>query len=191
VDAAKTAALRQQVVEVLEVCETMMARIRRLAHNLRPAALDDLGLNAALEGLCHDYHERTHLTVEYEGQEISGLPDTVDISLYRFVQEALTNVVKHAQAERVWVRLSVDGEMLVLSVEDDGQGFVSSPLSLPDRSLPGRGSGIGLAGVRERLQPLGGRLEIHSTPGEGTSLVAYVRRHQLYQEAAIEPLRGA
>jgi PAS domain S-box-containing protein len=171
VDGAKAASLRRQLVEVLDLCETTMARIRRLAHNLRPAALDDLGLNAALEGLCHDFAERSRLTIEYEGDEIDDLPGGVDISLYRFLQEALTNVVKHAQAERAWVKLSFDEDLVVLSVQDDGQGFATS-----SAGLPGRANGMGLAGVRERLQPLGGRLEIHSTPGEGTTLVAYVPR---------------
>lgn len=174
VDGAKVASVRQQLAEVVNLCEMTMARIRRLAHNLRPAALDDLGLNAALEGLCHDFAERTHLTIEYEGDEIDPLSAGLDISLYRFVQEALTNVVKHAQAERVWVKLSFDADLIVLSVQDDGQGFATS-----SSGLPGQVNGMGLAGVRERLQPLGGRLEIHSTPGEGTTLVAYVPRANL------------
>jgi PAS domain S-box-containing protein len=170
VNANEAASLRQRLTEVVNLCETTMARIRQLAHNLRPAALDDLGLNAALEGLCHDFGERTHLTIVYEGEEIGGLSGGIDISLYRFVQEALTNVLKHAQAENVWVRLSGDNEMITLSVQDDGRGFTAAfPIWTPKF-----GDGVGLAGVRERLQPLGGRLESHSAPGKGTRLVAYV-----------------
>jgi two-component system sensor histidine kinase UhpB len=91
--------------------------------------------------------------------------------LYRFLQEALTNVAKHAHASQVWVRVRADASTVSLSVKDDGCGF--DVRAVMGRS-PDKAKGIGLLGMHERLQSVGGRLEINSAPGEGARLVAWI-----------------
>jgi signal transduction histidine kinase len=98
------------------------------------------------------------------------LPEAVNMCLYRFLQEALTNVAKHACADQVCVTLCYDAETVSLSVEDDGRGFDKQARL----SASGWPMGIGLLGMQERLESLGGRLEIESQPGRGTRLVAHL-----------------
>jgi len=161
----EAAPLRPRLGQAMVLTDTTLDQIRLLARDLRPPALDAAGLNPTLEGLCLDFAQRTGLSVEYVGAEPPLLPEGADICLYRFLQEALTNVAKHAHASRVWVVLGGDAETVSLSVEDDGQGFeVQARMS----------KGIGLLGMRERLGLLGGQLEIESQPGQGARLTAYV-----------------
>jgi len=147
-----------------------MEQMQRLAKDLRPPALDAVGLGPTLEGFCCDFAERTRLSIDYLGLELPMLPEPVSTCLYRFLQEALTNVAKHACANQVCVALRHDAETVSLSVEDDGRGF--------DRqarlSVSGWPMGIGLLGMQERLESLGGQLEIETEPGEGTRLVAHL-----------------
>lgn len=158
---------RQELAEAVSLTDQTMQRIRLLAHDLRPPALDALSLNASLQGLCEEVAGRCHLSVTYRGAETASLPDAAAISFYRFLQEALTNVVKHADANGVEVVLEVDDGTVTLSVTDDGQGFVAS-------EGVSAGNGIGLIGVQERFELLGGRLKIDSEPGRGTRLTASV-----------------
>jgi PAS domain S-box-containing protein len=155
--------------DTMGLTESITDQLRSLAQRLRPPALDAVGLDATLEGLCRDFNRRTQLAIEYVGADLPPVADTVGIHLYRFLQEALTNVGKHAQAHRVLVALTYDGEMISLSVEDDGVGF--DPVSELGGNSRGR---IGLIGMRERLDLLKGRLEIMSRPGRGTCFVARV-----------------
>lgn len=163
---SESESLRQQVGEARDLTDATAERMRRLARDLRPPALDNVGLDATLEGLCHSFAKRSRLSIDYLGIEAQALPDTTSISLYRFLQEALTNVAKHANAEHVQVELHCTDDTVSLSVEDDGRGFERQP----DESA----SGIGLLGIRERLHSLGGRLEIESWPSQGARLVAHV-----------------
>lgn len=167
---AQLTALRRHLAEATALCEKTMDRIRTVAHDLRPAALDDLGLGPALEGFCHDFAERTHLAIRYEGGEPPALTATADICFYRFLQEALTNVAKHAHAQSVFVRLAHDDKTVSLSVRDDGIGFDPEAQVTPSQEA----RGMGLAGMRERLKLLDGWLEIQSRPGEGACLVAHI-----------------
>jgi signal transduction histidine kinase len=156
---AATGDLRELVVATLQ-------DVRRLAVELRPAVLDDFGLVAALEHLTASFAEQTGIAVDF-GAALGDrrLPGEIETALYRLVQESLTNVVKHARAERVSIALTrMEGSVKAV-VEDDGQGFD------PDRSDDG---GFGLVGMRERLALLGGRLRIESSPGAGTTIAADV-----------------
>ena len=121
-----------------------------------------------MHGFCQDFGKRTQLAIDFVGGELPPLSDAASICLYRFLQEALTNVAKHARARQVRVALQQNGKTVHLSVQDDGQGF--------DRAarLAGSGwsGGIGLLGMQERLQSLGGQLLIESQPGHGTRLMA-------------------
>jgi len=153
------ASLRQLVVATLQ-------DVRRLAVELRPKALDDFGLVPALERLVETFREHTSIEVQLESQLGDGrLPEEVETTLYRLIQEALTNVVKHAQAHTVSIILvRRDGNVSAL-IEDDGRGF--DPEAIRDDAL-------GLVGMRERVGLLGGRLTIEAPTGAGTTLAVEV-----------------
>ena len=154
----------------LTICDQTLQQIRTMAHDLRPGSLEDLGLNMALEAYCHDFAERTRLQITYEGLEVPPVSQAVAISLYRILQEALTNVLKHARAQQVQVVLSQTERTLSLTVQDDGEGFSREQ----DQVGGDGGDGIGLLGMKERLEAINGSLELDSWPGEGTRLVARV-----------------
>jgi signal transduction histidine kinase len=157
---AALASLRELVVATLQ-------DVRRLAVELRPKALDDFGLVPAVERLVETFTEATGISVEFESRlGAERLQPEVETTLYRIVQEALTNIAKHAGARRVSVLLVRRPGLVNALIEDDGQGFG------PDEEARG---GVGLAGMRERLALLDGRLTIESGRGTGTSLVAEVR----------------
>jgi signal transduction histidine kinase len=156
---AALADLRKLVVETLQ-------DVRRLAVELRPKSLDDFGLVAALERLVETFTAATGIEVQFQSRlGEDRLPAEVETTLYRVVQEALTNITRHAGARRVSVLLARRGSSATAVVEDDGHGF--------DRNDETRG-GIGLAGMRERVALLDGKLTIESDPGTGTTLVAEV-----------------
>jgi signal transduction histidine kinase len=160
-DEARTAIgrLRELVVGTLHA-------VRRLAVELRPKALDDFGLVPALERLTETFAEQSGVAVDFEsalGEE--RLPGDLETALYRIVQEALTNVVKHADAQHVSVTLARKGSSVTAVIEDDGLGFEAGGADE---------GGLGLVGMRERLGLLGGRLAIESTEGAGTTIVAEV-----------------
>ena len=150
--------LRELVVQTLQ-------DVRRLAVELRPTALDDFGLPTALERLASSFAEQTGAAVELESRlGDDRLPAEVETVLYRIVQEALTNVVKHAQADRVSIVLRRKDGSVTAVIEDDGRGF--------DRS--DAGEGFGLVGMKERVELVKGRLEIETSRGKGTTLVVEV-----------------
>jgi signal transduction histidine kinase len=156
---AAVADLRSLVLETLH-------DVRRLAVELRPKALDDFGLVPALERLAASFGEQTGVKVELETRlAAERLPTETETALYRIVQEALTNVVKHAQARRVSILLTTKNGAVAAVIEDDGQGFDPAET---------REEGLGLVGMRERLALVGGRLTIESSPGSGTTLVGEV-----------------
>jgi signal transduction histidine kinase len=155
--AQSLATVREQVVETLH-------DVRRLAVELRPKALDDFGLVAALERLRDTFAERTRMRVDLEANVGSRLPSDVETALYRIVQEALTNIVKHAEASAVSIVLARRERSITAVIEDDGRGFT------PEAD----GDGLGLLGMRERLALLRGTIKIESSPGAGTTIVAEV-----------------
>ena len=162
--------LRDTLAGAVAMTETTMEKIRLLARGLRPPELDAVGLNDTLEGYCREFAQRTHLDITYAGEVSLELSDAVTICLYRFLQEALTNVARHAEATRVGVSLRQGSNAVTLSVEDDGKGFVNPPII----HSGDKGLGIGLIGMQERFELLGGRVDIQSAPGEGARLVASV-----------------
>lgn len=164
-----TDVLRQNLGEAIALAETTREQIRQLALGLRPPALDTVGLNLTLEAFCRDFSRRTQLEIKYRGRDVRELSDAMNICLYRVLQEALTNVARHARAKRVDVRLSLDKERVRLTVTDDGRGF-KSPRQAPGGLQPG----IGLLGMRERLELLGGWLEMDGSPGRGSRLAAHL-----------------
>jgi len=136
--------------------------LRRLAHELRPTVLDDLGLMSALRQMADGLHRRTGLSVHVTGGTRERLAQIVEVTLYRVVQEALANVVHHASADMVEVTVRQDATGLRCRVSDDGVGF--------DPAAVGSQVGLGLASMRERLAPLGGALRIEAAPGNGATI---------------------
>jgi two-component system, NarL family, sensor histidine kinase DevS len=153
------AELRELVVQALQ-------DVRSLAVELRPSALDDFGLVPALERLAGTFSERTGIRATVAATlGDTRLPPETETVVYRLVQEALTNVVKHAAASEVGIVLTRRDGGVSAVVEDDGQGFAESGV---------RNEALGLVGMRERLALLGGTLAVESAPGAGTALIAYV-----------------
>jgi PAS domain S-box-containing protein len=145
--------------------ETMQV-VRRIASELRPSVLDQLGLEAAIEYLVQEASQRTGMTVNLQAEEFPRLPDEVASHAFRIIQEALTNVTRHSQATRVNVSVRLVGGVLILGVADNGVGFA------PD-SLSGLRS-LGLVGMRERALACGGTLFIQGKPGEGTAITVTI-----------------
>jgi signal transduction histidine kinase len=142
----------------------IFVKIRGIARDLRPPVLDALGLIVAMQTYCTEFTRRTHLPVIFEAEDgLPELPDAYNITLYRTLQEALTNVIKHAHASQVWVDLSMDDDQITLTIQDNGIGFGSEQSG---------SNGIGLAGLRERITIAGGTLTVTSTPKRGTILSA-------------------
>ncbi len=156
---ATVAAARELVVQTLQ-------SVRRLAVELRPKALDDFGLVPALERLGDEFAEQSGIDADVQTNlDSDRLPEEVETALYRIVQEALTNVAKHAGASHVSVVVTRREGLVMAVVEDDGKGFGAAG---------GEGEGLGLVGMKERVGLLGGRLAIESTEGAGTTVVAEV-----------------
>lgn len=155
---------RQQLGEAVNLAKLAIDDVRNLARNLRPPILEQTGLNNALSLLCNDFAHYTRLKIKYQGQDVPDLPDALVISFYRFLQEALTNAAKHAQAQAIDVNLRLHQGKISLTVADDGIGF-----NPHDQKGP---TGVGLIGMQERFEMLGGWLEIDSRPGQGTRLAA-------------------
>ena len=154
------------VGDLRELVVATLQDVRRLAVELRPKVLDDFGLVPALERLTTTFAEQTAMDVRFEsGLGDERLPEDVETALYRIVQESLTNIVKHAQANSVSVSLTRKPAAVTAVVEDDGGGFD------PDRARP---DGFGLEGMRERVRLLGGKMHVESSEGSGTTLVAEV-----------------
>jgi two-component system, NarL family, sensor histidine kinase DevS len=159
-------ASRAATEELRELVVSTLQDVRRLAVELRPTALDDFGLVAALERLSGSFAEQTGISVDFQtALADERLPEEVETALYRIVQESLTNVVKHARARRVSILLARREGAVKAVVEDDGRGFDPAELA---------GDGFGLVGMRERLALLGGRLEVESGPEAGTTIAAEV-----------------
>jgi signal transduction histidine kinase len=156
--------LREGLQEVRRVLDQIEDQLRGLAHELRPPALED-GLMPALQSLAGAVSRRTGLRVTVEVAESPRLPTRIEAVLYRVIQEALKNSSKHAHARHAKIRLSSLQGCVCCSIEDDGTGFDPSAVSFGKIRR-----GLGLLGIHERLQVLGGSCEIQSAPGQGTKL---------------------
>lgn len=169
--------LKARTVELRSLVAKTLEEVHLLARALRPSILDDLGLVAALERCVKGYEAATGLRMDFYARGFDGrrLPLHLETALYRIVQEALTNVVKHAQARNVSVLLERRGRDLVAVVEDDGQGFDIDAA----RHSRGEGQGLGIIGIEERVSLAGGRFTVESKPGMGTTVVV---------EMPLEPL---
>lgn len=166
---AGDAEVLSNVEELRELTLGALDSVRRMAMDLRPAALDDLGLVPALQTYTERFSENwpTKVTVSVDGL-LRRLPADVELVLYRVVQEALTNVAKHSAASLARVSLSRLHNEVTLRIEDNGVGFEPGDKPQPN------GTGLGLFGMRERLALVGGDVQIDSVKGQGTTIIAHV-----------------
>ena len=162
---AEDRGIRDAVAELGRQVANAMQDVRRIALELRPKVLDDYGLVSALERLASSFQTQTGIAVDLEAQIGTGrLPNEVETALYRIVQEGLTNMAKHADPTRASVLVTPKNGSVLLVLEDDGRGFD------PKR----KNGGLGLEGMRERVELLEGRMTIESRAGAGTTLVVEV-----------------
>lgn len=168
-DANSLEAARARVEPLREVASTVLDDIKRLARGLRPSVLDDLGLAPALERLIQDFGKTYGVDVSLEISGLSGsrLPEQHEVTVYRIVQESLTNIAKHAQATTAHVAIQRLGDQLRIAIQDDGRGFVVASA----KRLISEGH-LGLTGMQERAALLGGWLTIQSQPGQGTQTIS-------------------
>ena len=161
------AQLQEQARALTQPVDAMIDTVRRIATTLRPAILDDLGLQATLEWLVTDFRDKTDIPCDVSLTPLPNeLDDTRSITLFRILQEALTNVARHAQATRVTIRLQRTGDALVLEVHDNGRGLTEAQRVSP--------TAIGLFGMQERALLVGGNVTIQSRPKEGTTVTARI-----------------
>ncbi|MDQ3287989.1 MAG: sensor histidine kinase [Pseudomonadota bacterium] len=158
--------LRGHLDAAAKLCRGALDDTRQMSRLLRPPILDDLGLVPALQWLARSLGEASGLSIDTDIEPLPTLPDELQTLVFRVAQEALNNAAKHAQAGKVLLRLVARAGMLQLQIVDDGCGCD------PEFALKAGGSGLG--GMRERLRLHGGRLELHSSPGNGARVRAVV-----------------
>jgi signal transduction histidine kinase len=152
--------------EMLSMLDGSVAATRRIAADLRPLVLDDLGLMPAIEWLVQNFTQRTGIACELDADEELELHEPYATAVFRIVQESLVNVAKHSKAKRVKVVMDLAGREMLLSVQDDGVGFAPAAGRKPNS--------LGLAGLRERAQLLKGTIRLQSQPGRGTTVEARI-----------------
>ena len=169
--------VHERIAHLVRTLDEGIALKRRIIENLRPSALQNLGLKAALEILTREFASGAAIEIEAHIDEVT-LGQDANLSLYRLVQEALTNVSKYAVASRVVVQVAREGEGVRAKVEDNGKGF-DTRLLRPETH--------GLTGMRFRIESHGGQLDVRSAPGQGTSISAWLP----LEEAQQAPLKAA
>lgn len=170
---AENSISKPRLESAIELVQETIDAIRNLAGDLRPPALDTLGLNLALAGLCQEAAKRYQLSIQYSGTETPTLSNDVCITLYRFLQEGLSHIFHHADASQVEVQLEQDKRTVQLKIADNGKG-VDHLADILHGSAFAQGkaeSHLGLLGMKERFELLGGRLEVRSQLGKGTVLI--------------------
>lgn len=164
----KSVDMRTKIEELKNTANEIQENLHRLAINLRPASLDHVGLVMTLRQYITEFNRQYDFSVDFEtvGIEDTRLPSDVETTIFRIVQETLTNVILHAQARHVDILLSLHNQHIILVVEDDGIGFTPISLNAEDH--------LGLFGMRERVEMLGGEFMLESAPGKGTTIKAEI-----------------
>ncbi len=166
--------MRQRVRDLRDLTAQTLEEVRRLSLDLRPAALDDLGLVAALDWYVSEYSRKVGIRADFQAQDMDEvrLPHEAEATMYRVVQEALSNIARHSRATHVWVEIQREADRVQVCVRDNGQGFNL------EETLQSSGRGLGLLGMQERMALIGGTLRLISSPGEGTCVYAQVNLTQ-------------
>ncbi len=168
---------QRALAESLALTEDCLREMRTLAYLLHPPELDELGLPDAARQYVGGFFERSGIPVELElSSDLGRLPQEIEITLFRILQESLNNVLRHSGSPRAWVHVFRSADDVIMKVQDEGQGMQESPLRQPG-TLPAT-LGVGIAGMRERVTQLGGRLEIQSTE-KGTTLKAVLPLNEI------------
>ena len=177
VAAKKLSSARESAQAIAQITRQMMVTIQDILSRLRPRVLDELGLSLALAELIHHWRDRNRgiMVVNQISNHLSQPDEALSVTVYRILQECLTNISKHAAATRVTIEVKETDNGLYLMVEDDGRGF--------DPQLQTRG--YGLAGMQERVEGLMGRMHIHTAPGQGTRIEIHFQMTEAFQEAAV------
>ncbi len=162
----ESAQAQTRIAAMLTMLDGAVASTRRIAADLRPLVLDDLGLAAAIEWAVQNFTQRHQVACTLEMDEGMELREPYATAVFRIVQESLVNVAKHAAATQVVVRVTLEGDQVTLQVRDNGRGF--------DVGAPRKAASLGLAGLRERAHLLKGTLQIDSVPGTGTTVQATI-----------------
>jgi len=161
----------ESVKRIGESAQHLSQMTRQMLHRLRPPALDSMGLEQALMSLCDNWQQNTQTVCEFKVPTLpEGLNDYACVTVYRIVQEALTNVTRHANAKHVRVELTLDSQGLNLKIEDDGQGMADTQAVH---------KGFGLLGMQERVASVAGRMSISSKLGQGVRLAIQIPKESL------------
>jgi two-component system NarL family sensor kinase len=153
----------------MKLVDQAIGDVREMSQLLRPAILDDFGLDAALRSLTSNFSSRTGIVLKYHSTlDEQRLPDQVETSLFRIAQEALTNIARHAAATEVIVELARSVAGIDLSIRDNGKGMETPKRRAKKASMTG--GGLGIAGMETRAHACGGRLQVESAPGKGTKI---------------------
>jgi signal transduction histidine kinase len=158
--------VQAKLADMLKMLDTAVASTRRIAADLRPLVLDDLGFAAGIEWAVQNFIQRSGVPCALEIDESLELDEPYATAAFRIVQESLQNVAKHAKASQVRVQVVRTADAIVLRVQDDGAGFAPG--------APRKPQSLGLAGLRERAYLLRGALDIRSAPGAGTTVEARI-----------------
>jgi two-component system sensor histidine kinase UhpB len=173
-------AVQPELQDLRAAVSDAIDQVRRLAHDLRPPALEQLGLIPALRALAREFADHTRIQVHLDLPETDpGVAPPRAMALYRVVQESLTNIAKHAEAHAVTITMLMASGMITLAVHDDGCGF--DPLAARQTERRTEGPGLGLFGMEERVRLLGGTMQIASQPGTGTTVRAAIPLNPLEQ----------
>src|SRR5689334_4898739 len=158
---------RARIADTRALAHQTLRAVRNLSIDLRPSALDYLGLLPALRWYLKEYQAKCGVVVEFVASGLKNrLPPEMETAIYRIVQESLTNTAKHARAQKVWIALSEDGAVVRVHVRDNGRGFDAQAVL----KTPWQDRGLGLAGMVERATLLDGSVNIASRPGAGTTI---------------------
>lgn len=168
-ESIQTEEARKRISDTRALAHQTLRAIRSLSIDLRPSALDDLGLLPALRWYLKEYQQKCPIEVEFHASGLKDrLPTEMETALYRIVQECLTNTARHSHAQHVTVSLREDVDAVYGTIEDDGEGFDYAALLKIPANERGLGRGLGLTGMQERADLLNGELELHTAPGQGT-----------------------
>jgi signal transduction histidine kinase len=175
-------AARQAFQSLAQQLAAISDDVRQIAYQFHPSILDDLGLSAALEQLANAFSANTGIkTIVVQEDFGESLPHDIASCLYRIVQESLTNVRKHANASRVELELTCDGQDITLCIRDSGVGFDLERVRNDHR-------GLGLVNMRERVQSVHGCLEIQAEPGQGTRILVQIPLPGAHHEPTASPI---
>jgi two-component system sensor histidine kinase DegS len=163
-------AAKKELRELRATVKTSLQDVRRIIFDLRPMALDDLGLIPALTRYTETLKDRYGIAIDIIcGEKQKRLNSIIEVAIYRVIQEAVMNTIKHAHANNVWVKLDFEPQSIKALIKDDGEGFdAETYLAKP------RPDSYGLIGMQERLDILGGQLSVKSNPGLGTEILAII-----------------